>query len=430
MTTRCPVAFPLSGPSPLRALLYRLSACSVDPFQPRRRRFQSTAAQANTGENPDLPADRESDEIKNDFTNKSASLSCNSSPNTVSPENFERPPSLQTTVVQSPVLLRKAARTKLHEKIPRKTDFDVLKRNPWARALASPLRMCAATQARVPKDFLGDYGLVEHPQSGSPWMMPVRLLGDEIRSMALGPERRAHESEEGEKSQEQEEAGPSEELQDSTEPPRRKSRPQRLPVIRIANNPALLSRIAKGANTHATRSLLPYRWKYPNGFLTKKENDSVIWREDLPEFVLTHMRKNVVRGLKVSCIVGKDHRWSVLEIDPKSTLIDNLENGLKSLGNLKNIKCGAVLLLKPQPEGSTLDGSPSIPELVKLPLQGTQIPIFYLPRLLSEENLQELRDHHEFFTKDAVLFRPSGDKTIYTMQGLWRLHSYVTIGTS
>ncbi|EEP82804.1 predicted protein [Uncinocarpus reesii 1704] len=348
-----------------------------------------------------------------------------SSPNhTPDTHEHEPLPPRETTVVQSPVLLRRAARAKLHEKLPRKTDFDPLRRNPWAQILASPLRMCSATNARLPAKLLGDFSLVEHPQTGHPWMMPVDLLKDEIWQMRMQAEE--NNDADGGCKEGKTQNGQSDGVQTAATPVRRRRLPP-LPKIRLVNNSAVLSRIVDMQNIQATRYLLPYRWKHPHGRLTKKESENIVWRKDLPQYVLTHMRKNVVRGIKHCCVAGKDHRWNAMDLDPKSTVVDGLKSALQSFGDLANIKCGAVLLLKRFPETEN-GGSPSIPERVRIPPLGTEIPVFFLPKLLTVENLQELREHHEFFTRDALLFRPAGDKTIYTIQGLWKLQSYMTNG--
>lgn len=297
------------------------------------------------------------------------------------------------------------------------------------------------TQARLPAELFGDYSLVEHPATKDPWMMPVDLLGDEIWEMRLqattdpdmtakeGTEGRIEEknddADRGDVESKEEQAENFEEKKNAPHPTQRRGKLAPLPRLRITNHPAVLSRIAQGKSPHVTRSLIPYRWKHPQGFLTKKENDTVVWREDLPDYVLRHLRKNVVRGMKNSCVAGKDHRWSVLDIDSTPNVTEGLVNALVSLGDLKNIKCGAVLLLKQLTEKEP-ERNPVVPETITLPLHGTRVPILNLPCILSEKDLQELREHHDFFSKDAVLFRPSGDKTVYTMLGLWSLNSYVT----
>ncbi|KAI1920648.1 hypothetical protein LOZ65_003999 [Ophidiomyces ophidiicola] len=407
--------------------------CFNNFLYPHHRQFQSSVPALASAENScDLQLHHDKAECT---SNGSLYLDASS----ISPGNAPLTQSLtssihERTVIQSPVLRRKRAREKLHEKLPRKTDFDPLSRNPWARALASPVRMCSATHARLPKELLSCYGLVEHPQSEEPWMMPIDFLRDEMNSMALKVEQTTEVEKHSieEVNIEGNESTVNQVPDDGTpadDPVQPKKKTSRFLKIRLANNTVLLSKLSKGKNVHVTRSLLPHRWKTPRGPLTNKDHEKVVWREDLPEFVLTHLRKSVIRAIKNCCNIGRDHRWSPLDLDPKSTLADGLTSALEKLGELKNMKCSAVLLLQASPENGNEDVSP-VQELIDLPLHGTQIPLFNLPRLFSRDNLLELREHHDLFSRDAVLLRPSGNSTVQTILGLWKLQLYLTAGAS
>lgn len=54
-------------------------------------------------------------------------------------------------------------------------DHDPLKSNPWAQMLASPLRQCMASRTRLPQDLMVDFGMVEHPTSQQPFIVPDGL---------------------------------------------------------------------------------------------------------------------------------------------------------------------------------------------------------------------------------------------------------------
>lgn len=47
-----------------------------------------------------------------------------------------------------------------------------------AQALASPMRTCSATHARLPRYFLQDFEMVRHPETGKPWFAPGPLSFD------------------------------------------------------------------------------------------------------------------------------------------------------------------------------------------------------------------------------------------------------------
>ncbi|KAI0471003.1 hypothetical protein GGR56DRAFT_125113 [Xylariaceae sp. FL0804] len=59
--------------------------------------------------------------------------------------------------------------------------------NPFAQALATPVRKCNVTDAHVPKFFLQDFGLVLNPETRSPWWVPRSLVSDG-RPVAEEPE--------------------------------------------------------------------------------------------------------------------------------------------------------------------------------------------------------------------------------------------------
>lgn len=51
-----------------------------------------------------------------------------------------------------------------------------LRRNPYALALATPLRQCGLTRVRVPNYFLQDFNLLKNPKTEEPWWVPRDLL--------------------------------------------------------------------------------------------------------------------------------------------------------------------------------------------------------------------------------------------------------------
>lgn len=181
----------------------------------------------------------------------------------------------------------------------------------------------------------------------------------------------------------------------------------------------------------------------------------------MPDFTLWCMRQEAMRGLKKSGrVVGKELRhtgdvWRVLEtgVDAGAGAIDEggLQDGLRKLGAVENMGWGAILVLSSKgrkiagagassvdstaPEDTTSEGAVSsadnpsplspLPDLIKLPTQNSRIPIFDLPQLLAEEDLQELAGFHALFQQDALFFRPGKNIPVEAMLSLWRLKTYV-----
>jgi hypothetical protein len=61
---------------------------------------------------------------------------------------------------------------------PSKNSTDLQKllaKNPYALALATPMRSCRATSVVLPRYFLQDFNLLAHPETEEPWWMPRSL---------------------------------------------------------------------------------------------------------------------------------------------------------------------------------------------------------------------------------------------------------------
>ncbi|EDN07792.1 predicted protein [Histoplasma mississippiense (nom. inval.)] len=86
---------------------------------------------------------------------------------------------------KSPIVTRLEQRAQKLKQRANEQDIDRLKYNPWAQLLASPVRMCAATGARVPEKLLGSWGLVQHPETQNLWLMPVDLVKEELQRVSL-----------------------------------------------------------------------------------------------------------------------------------------------------------------------------------------------------------------------------------------------------
>lgn len=334
---------------------------------------------------------------------------------------------------QSPLLTKPRNQTKERKRPPTKEDVDRLRRNPWAVALASPPRYCIATGTRLPKAFLGDYGLVRPSEEDeSLWFMPVGLLKDELKTAAS-------------KTQKPVEIALEEEINSSVTGP--KPDPLRIPSIRIVDRLRLLKeatrlflvdRVSRRKKS-AVGSIIPFRWRHPHGPLNNRSEKNLIWREDMPEFVLENMRKEVLKELEKVCrqnpnINTADGVWTAFGLPGNSETA--LINGLKELPDIKNMESGGVLIMgtdhgKEQAVNNISPASSSgpfvshFPDYITLPLHGTKVPVFDLSVLLSEEDLDELRKLHPRFQESALYFRPGGTTPVEPMLALWRLKGYV-----
>ncbi|KIW96718.1 uncharacterized protein Z519_02109 [Cladophialophora bantiana CBS 173.52] len=80
--------------------------------------------------------------------------------------------------LQSPIIaqVENAARRREERKEhPSYRRIKGLKNNPWAEILASPLRACQGSGARLPQDLLMDFGYVKNQKDGKIYLMPASL---------------------------------------------------------------------------------------------------------------------------------------------------------------------------------------------------------------------------------------------------------------
>lgn len=190
--------------------------------------------------------------------------------------------------------------------------------------------------------------------------------------------------------------------------------------------------------------LVPLRWKAPIGKLNAKDIRSLVWRQDMPEFVIGALRKEAVKALKNACLKNVRMQdssgvWSLVRIEGDVVDEKGLSDGLEQIGDLEGIRSGAVLVFGPSAtreggaEADEAGGEPKIPtaaqpplpDLITLPNQGSQVPIFDLRALLSESDIEELGQHHFRFRKTALFFRPGENVPVDAMLALWKLKGHV-----
>ncbi|KAL4740121.1 hypothetical protein BDV11DRAFT_214723 [Aspergillus similis] len=334
------------------------------------------------------------------------------------------------------------------KRLPTADDLSEIRNNPWAVALASPVRMCNVTGTRMPRALLTEWGLVEEPARESTseldaisaaasdtnsnaesntqvhtprpkrlekkfkdnklWILPLSLLKDDV--VKEGKDNRPH-------------------LKF-----RMLDRNYILQTITNANG-----RKTKQKNFIA--NLVPHRWKPPLGPLNAEHQKRLAWRADMPDFVLEVKRREVLKHLKhVSDALGsknKSHaRWMSFDVQkPYSgeTLVEGLmTEALAGKEVPEGLESGVFLVLG---DGSGAGGAgdadeaAAFPEFVALPGSSRKVPIFNLTRLLSQAELEEIRTYHDRFQKFGAFFKPSRQLCIDAVLALWNLEGYVREAT-
>ncbi|KAI5289070.1 hypothetical protein KEM54_004472 [Ascosphaera aggregata] len=167
--------------------------------------------------------------------------------------------------------------------------------NPYAQALASPIRTCHVTGARLPSHLLTGFGLVQHPDTRDMWFMPTQLLKDYLR------------------------------IGDSNTGDENVKRPTTyIPPVYLSTTQPLMKALSKKSQKHLGKWLMPMRWKVPYGTITKPQERKAVWREDMNVFVLNQLRRKVLTAALKTHLYAKEPRRRV---DVKSNVALDLGSG-------------------------------------------------------------------------------------------------------
>lgn len=396
---------------------WRLHALS-QLFNPARlptRPFTTTAPQHSTT----LP--------QNDPTNLARQEEANPTPKPTSPS---------TSLPKSPLLTHPRiinnTAPKLRKLKPTPEDKEAadLRKNPWAMALISPLRMCSATKMRIPRAFMGDWGFVKQKGREELWFEPVGLLPGELEGTKKGEKKQGEGGEEGGETVNADPGPGSNSISAFPRPPHPFPSQQgnkgqlllrivdRFPVLKL-----LTGRFAKGGYRTIKSPIIrifPSKWKAPHGPLTAKEESRIIWRSDMPEFFLKALRRRVLKKvLRVAWYhpdVGEGSRvWRAVAMGEKEEEgglvggLGRLDAGIESMGT------SGVLVI-----GSKGVGQGQVPDFVTLPQTGSKVPVFDLRVLFSDAEREELMAVPAF-RNQALLLRPDDWVSLKAMLGLWKL---------
>ncbi|KAJ5289179.1 hypothetical protein N7478_002209 [Penicillium angulare] len=294
-----------------------------------------------------------------------------------------------------------------------------LSKNPWAQALASPIRSCALTSARIPRSLMGEWGLVRKPNTEELFILPVNYLKDFLKKAPSTSEAQAPTPN----------AAPHP-VSGSV----MKTKSNRNLVYHMTNLISSLRALVEPLGTQRGRRppvfrLVPFRWKHPQGPVTKREEGHMNWLDDMPQYVLRRMRRDLSTRLVSACqksnVLGAANGvWSVIGLEEYSH--SGLLEGLGRLAPIDGMECGAVILLGLSQNGINQGKDAKFPDSVDLPQIERGVPVFDLSVLLSESELVELRETVPHFQETALFFRPNNKAVMDLMMSLWKLKRYST----
>ncbi|KAH7309545.1 Alpha/Beta hydrolase protein [Stachybotrys elegans] len=324
--------------------------------------------------------------------------------------------SLPISPIQDPSWMR--ARRKLREKkLPHQQRMGrfnkKLASNPFAHALATPLRTCALTSVQLPRYFLQDLEVVSHPETGKPWFAPGPLLfkhlvphrspTEETPTKKDKPTVAEQDSDRGEAAEE-----PSQAIGEKSE---HLTRSSKAPLtIYTLSRKAVLDAVDKKGMKASSRSLLARRKGLAYGI---KSDVAAHFRPDMGDTLLRIMRRKIVDVLIMRSANRANRADRLRFVHPCS-----------SWDEIKDVRLRESVLWLPTDKRdhqlySTLD------------IEGVgyngKMAVYDLPYLLGEEEVERLRQSSDMFRQGEifVLTRwPSTSVTSLHML-LWRLEGYL-----
>ena len=307
-----------------------------------------------------------------------------------------------------------------------------LAKNPYALALASPVRRCAISGTKLPSFFLQGFRVMSDPTTGEPWYVPADLANKHL------PAKKRDALDEVEEVQESEELNCSESnmgkghlagskgLESGMEVDE-KPRPSKMGYQAYTLNSKFLLSGMVDTTSGSKRTnkgkagqtkFIPGGWRSVRSAMQTYGKAS--WRPDMDDFVTMLMGRRISEAL---LYLAKQKRGYIVGCK-------DWEDALKKPQVAAFLWTGSASgdILTGPPEFATLDvGSQDFgdvgPQLAK---KKRKVPIYNLAALLGKENMDELRKSvpNSVFEKEVLVLKHK-NATIELESRLWKLQGYV-----
>ncbi|KAJ6787424.1 hypothetical protein PWT90_03264 [Aphanocladium album] len=263
-----------------------------------------------------------------------------------------------------------------------------LQKNPFAHALATPIRYCAVTKTQQPRYFLQRFDIVRHPETNDGWMVPSN---DAYRHIQRRNE--AH-SREASAQANVSEAGSSGDL-------------ERTPRVTgyVTSQKSVLDAIS-GPKKRLRGALLAHR----TGMALNPDAKSPVWRHDMSEVVLQTLRCEAVGELIQRAALAENKF-----VQPCLSWED-----IKDVGGR-----GCVLWLPKATDASTARQHATFD--VAGANYGGKLPVHDLNWLLGEEEVSRLRrESHVFRENELLVLKGWPTNSMVELHLLlWKLQGYL-----
>lgn len=265
-----------------------------------------------------------------------------------------------------------------------------LRKNPYAQALATPMRFCPVTKTHQPRYFLQRFDVVKHPETNQGWLAPSNdayghiQRNNEVRSNGAPPPASVSKNGSGE--------------QDEFTP--------RLTGY-VASQKSLFDALS-GPDKRLRGALLARR----AGMGVSPQASSPVWRHDMSEVVLRDMRREATSEL-VQRAGAANHKF----VQPCATWED-----------IKDVERRGCVLWLPEAEdkATTQQQQHATFDVVGAKYDG-KMPVHNLAWLLGEDEVGRLCSESDVFRDNKLLVLKSWPtKTMVQVHLLlWKLQGYL-----
>lgn len=300
-----------------------------------------------------------------------------------------------------------------------------------AIALATPIRADSITKCPVPAFFLQGFNLVAHPETGTPWWVPQKLIADESPATTDGPSGDEVPVEDIQPREEAERVGnrgPGDVPRSAAGPPSKRPAESPRPQTATEINPS--PRFSAGY-LFARQDLLDSAMEKASGLGKMHEQilgassgpvrevaRKSVWREDMSSYVLDQMRHQIVQDiLYLSRLCETAERYYIV----------------KCFGwnDVRFKQRGAVLWFENPPaegDGVKDQGPPGPVATMDIEIENgaatTSILVHNMPMLLGDEYAKKLRDEAGVL-QDGSIFMLAGRRTTELQMKLWKLQGFL-----
>ncbi|KAI1366566.1 hypothetical protein F5Y08DRAFT_300998 [Xylaria arbuscula] len=287
------------------------------------------------------------------------------------------------------------------------------RKNPFAMALATPIRQCTASKIRFPSFFLQDFNLISHPETGEPWWVPRSLVWDEH----VEPQQIDTVSDEQVNSPTEGEGRTApEEVHQATTPETTQTtsaKPYGPSAYVLARQDLISSFVVKKSayEKHPKRLFGGSSSQYT------RFSHRAVWREDMDSVVLERLQQGIIKDLLyLSRLCSEDSRHYIVKCHGWDDVQYKHE--------------GAVLWFGVSPEhdgATTSEGQPgpfATYDITKANSTTTSVAVHNMRMLLGDAGAAEVKEKSAVL-QDGFLFMLAGRRTTNLQLKLWKLQGYL-----